>query len=189
MVPVATGAGYLITGPVAPPADPASVAAPLMITYVRYLLGGPLQEEPGWRGVALPLLQDRRAPLPAASIIGVVHGCWHAPLLLTREWGTARSDPGQLVAYLVLVIALSVVLSWLANGSGGSLPVVIIAHNGLNWALAAVAVLTGRPVTDSWPAALGMAALAVIAVIITRGRLGDAVAETDHGGPDFARLR
>ncbi|MFC7624356.1 CPBP family intramembrane glutamic endopeptidase [Microlunatus sp. GCM10028923] len=188
-IPVAAGAGYLVTGSVAPDLDAASQAAPLMITYVSYLLGGPIQEEPGWRGVAQPLLQQRRSPLPVALIIGVIHCCWHAPLFLTREWDTARSGPSQLAAYLVLVIGLSVVLSWLGNGSGGSLLIVIIGHNGLNWALAAVAALTGRPVTDTWPAALGIAALAVVAVIITRGRLGLPVAETDRGGPAAAGIR
>ncbi|MEV0581285.1 CPBP family glutamic-type intramembrane protease [Nonomuraea sp. NPDC050310] len=122
-----------------------------------------MQEEPGWRGVALPHLQRRLHPLPAALLLGVVHCFWHALLFLIREWDTARSDPGQLLAYLVLTVSLSVVLSWLTNGSGGSLLLAILGHNSVNWALFAVATLTGHPVATTWPAALGLTLLAVVA--------------------------
>lgn len=50
-------------------AGPALVIAPLVMG-VAYLIGGPLQEEVGWRGFALPRLQERTSPLPAAVILG-----------------------------------------------------------------------------------------------------------------------
>lgn len=36
------------------------------------LLGGPLFEEPGWRGFALPRLQVHLEPLPAALTLGII---------------------------------------------------------------------------------------------------------------------
>ena len=54
-------------------AGPALVIAPLVMG-VAYLIGGPLQEEVGWRGFALPRLQERTSPLPAAVILGIVWG-------------------------------------------------------------------------------------------------------------------
>ncbi|GGS66957.1 CPBP family intramembrane glutamic endopeptidase [Nonomuraea spiralis] len=157
VIPFAVAVGYTV-----------QIGAAAAVTYVVYLIGGPVQEEPGWRGVALPLLQRRLHPLAAASVLGVIHCFWHVPLFLTREWDTARSDAGQLVAYLVLTVALSIVLAWLVNGSQGSMAVAILGHNGVNWAL----FLAGTTVTSTWPAALGLAALAVVAVTVTRGRLG-----------------
>ncbi|MBO3084685.1 CPBP family intramembrane glutamic endopeptidase [Cellulomonas fengjieae] len=173
-VPLAVGIWYLLAPgtSVVLEGGAVGVLAVLTTTYLTYLLGGPIQEEPGWRGFALPRLQDRLHPLTAALVLGVIHCFWHAPLFLTDEWDTARQDPSQFPAYLVLVVSLSFVLSWLANGSRGSLLLVILAHNGVNWALFAAGTLTGEPVENNWPAALGLAGLAIIAIAATRGRLG-----------------
>lgn len=143
-----------------------------LVTYLVYLAGGPLQEEPGWRGFALPRMQESMHPFLAAVGLGTVHTFWHAPLFLTDEWDTARSDAGQLVAYLLLVVALSIVLSWVFNTSGGSSIPAILAHNSLNWGLLLAGNLLGSPIVNTWPAALAMTVLAAVILGFTRGRLG-----------------
>lgn len=173
-IPLAAGIGYLLRPGTTFVAEEggAAMLGLLTSTYLIYLLGGPIQEEPGWRGFALPRLQQRLHPVTAALLLGVIHCFWHAPLFLTDEWDTARQEPSQYLAYLMLVISLSVVLSWLFNGSRGSVTVVILGHNGVNWALFTVGALTGYSPVSNWPAALGLAGLAIIAIIATRGRLG-----------------
>lgn len=143
-----------------------------LVTYLVYLVGGPLQEEPGWRGFALPRMQESMHPLLAAVGLGTVHTFWHAPLFFTDEWDTARSDAGQLVAYLLLIVALSIVLSWVFNISGGSSIPAILAHNSLNWGLLLAGNLLGPPIENTWPAALAMTVLAAVILGFTRGRLG-----------------
>lgn len=178
-IPLATGIGYLMAPGVRLPGgtdDPAALGL-VASTYVIYLLGGPIQEEPAWRGFALPRLQRRLHPVTAALVLGLLHCFWHAPLFLTDDWDTARADPGQYVAYLLLVLSMSVVMSWLANGSGGSVLLPIIGHNGINWALFTVGALKGAEVASNWPAALGLAGLALLTVLATRGRLGHRVTE------------
>ena len=54
----------------------------------------------------------------------------------------------------------------------GSVLLAILAHNAINWALSVWEKATGQKVTSLWPAVLGLAVLAVIAVAVTRGRLG-----------------
>ncbi|MCT1691230.1 CPBP family intramembrane metalloprotease [Brevibacterium sp. p3-SID960] len=171
-IPLAAGIGYALVSGVDPEAG-SSVGflfVFLLSSYLMFLLGGPLQEEPGRRGVALPLLQHRHHPLTAAIILGLIHCFWHAPLFATAEWDTARAGFGDDIAYLMFSLALSVVISWVFNGSRGSLLLAILAHNGLNWAILSAGGLTAAAAT-TWPAALGTSVLALIAIALTRGRL------------------
>jgi len=48
------------------------------VAFVAVLGGG--QEEPGWRGFALPRLQGRHSPLVATLLLAVIWGVWHLPL-------------------------------------------------------------------------------------------------------------
>jgi uncharacterized protein len=51
--------------------------------YLSILIfGGPLGEEPGWRGFALPGLQQRLGPLAGALVLGALRGTWHLPIYL-----------------------------------------------------------------------------------------------------------
>nr|WP_272902358.1 CPBP family intramembrane glutamic endopeptidase [Brevibacterium daeguense] len=174
LIPAVTGIGYLVLpGTTLVLEDGAfAVLGLLATTYLIYLLGGPVQEEPGWRGFALPRLQARLRPVMAAVVLGLIHCFWHAPLFLTAEWDTARHEPSQFLAYLVLIVSMSIVMSWLFNGSGGSVLLAILGHNSVNWALFATAALTGRTVESNWPAALGLAVLAIVTIAATKGRLG-----------------
>ncbi|QZY52385.1 CPBP family intramembrane glutamic endopeptidase [Leucobacter tenebrionis] len=174
LLPFATAVGYLFAPGIAWGAGHGGIAVLGLLAgaYVTYLLGGPVQEEPGWRGFALPRLQQRLHPVTAALALGVIHCCWHAPLFLTDEWDTARQDPSQYLAYLILVVSMSFIMSWLANGSQHSTLLVILGHNGINWAMFGVETLAGTEVANNWPAAIGLAGLAILAVLVSRGRLG-----------------
>lgn len=172
-IPVSIILGYFLMQAVATvPEISIATIGTLFITYLIYLVGGPLQEEPGWRGFALPRLQRQIHPIGAALMLGIIHCFWHAPLFFTEEWDTARQDPSQLVAYLVLVVSLSFVMSWVANRAHSSVLLPIFAHNSVNWALFTVATLSGSAVLTNWPAAIGITILALVALLFTRGRLG-----------------
>jgi membrane protease YdiL (CAAX protease family) len=89
---------------------------------------GPV-EEFGWRGVALPLLQRRFAPLWAGLILGVFWGLWHAPAFLLS--GTPQSA-WTFGPYVVGVLALSVVLTPMFNAARGSILIAALFHFQLN---------------------------------------------------------
>ena len=80
--------------------DPTKLPA-LLISYVpffviTFLLGGPLGEEPGWRGFALLRLQPLHGPLIGSLILGVLWASWHLPLFWSGVWsggaGAHRCD-------------------------------------------------------------------------------------------------
>jgi membrane protease YdiL (CAAX protease family) len=93
---------------------------------------GPI-EELGWRGVALPLLQRRFAPLWSALILGGFWAVWHAPSFLLS--GTPQ-NAWSFGPYLLGVLALSVIITPLFNAAQGSILMAALFHfqvNGPAW--------------------------------------------------------
>jgi membrane protease YdiL (CAAX protease family) len=88
-----------------------------------------LFEEVGWRGYALPRLQQRMTNLRAALVLGGIWAIWHLPELVSDP---TRQRP--VVPFLILVVAQSVFLSRLYNGTAAGLPVVIISHAAMDTA-------------------------------------------------------
>jgi len=92
------------------------------------LVLGPI-EEFGWRGVALPLLQRRLAPLWASLVLGLIWGLWHMPAFLMS--GTPQSA-WDFTPFVIGAIAISVILTPLFNASGGSILLAMLFHFQLN---------------------------------------------------------
>lgn len=99
---------------------------PVAVVVVALVGGG--QEELGWRAFALPALQQRFSATTAALGVGVVWAVWHLPLFVLP--GSPQSDL-PLGPYVVAVLAVSVVLAWLYNGSTSVL-VPMLFHGGIN---------------------------------------------------------
>jgi len=95
---------------------------------VQALFLGPV-EELGWRGLALPLLQRRMAPLWAGLVLGLIWAVWHTPAFLIG--GTPQSA-WDFAPYFLGVIAISVVMTALANATRGSLLTDVICHFQFN---------------------------------------------------------
>ena len=163
---------------------PAVVIGPL-IQAVAFLIGGPIQEEVGWRGFALPILQERLRPLQAAVVLGLIWGGWHLPQFFVSAWETPHNNASDVLGFFAFTVTSSIFISWITNLAQGSVLLAILAHNSINWALASWSGITGQQATTIWPATAGMAVLAVVALIATRGRLGfGAPAESASAEPD-----
>ena len=99
----------------------AALPTMLLMFAIRLVnpLDGPMQEELGWRGFALPRLQERHPALVASAILGVLVVIWHVPLVVL----------GMLPAYALFgTFAFTIVFGWLFNNVKGSVLMTLIAH-------------------------------------------------------------
>lgn len=133
---LAVPAGMLLTGlafsggAVHPPSVMAiALYLPLLLVQMATTA---LAEEPGWRDFALPRLQDRFGPLRAAFILGPLWALWHLPLFLTDWGGWPDASWTRPVAFFIFCIAFNIVMSWVFNRTGQSLPLSMLMHAGVN---------------------------------------------------------
>lgn len=141
--------------------------------------GGPLGEEPGWRGFALSRLQEQHGALKGTLILAVIWTGWHLPDFLTSAQG---GGPGTGIGvflvnfpiFLLLVSALAIILTWVYNHTGGSILLAILAHGSVNTPQVALIPLFPAVNTTmlNTGALIGFGAAAVVIAILTRGNLG-----------------
>ena len=159
---------------------------PFLILYVAaFIAGGSLGEEPGWRGFALPRLQQRSGPLVGTLILGVLWSLWHLPQFLL----VPGNFPGfngvgtgffailvPFVMFVIMVTAMAYVFTWVFNNTRGSLLLAILLHASINpptimlpYLFPSLALtgtlLLGLSQTLVW------VVLAVLIIALTRGRL------------------
>ncbi|NEM06192.1 CPBP family intramembrane glutamic endopeptidase [Geodermatophilus normandii] len=96
-------------------ADVALVLALRMVDPADSALG----EEPGFRGYALPHLQDRLSPLAAAGVLGLLAAGWHLPLVALGNLGWIG---------IPSTVVITVLYVWVFNRTGGSLLLALLFH-------------------------------------------------------------
>jgi membrane protease YdiL (CAAX protease family) len=127
-------------------------ATPLILTNT-----GPLGEELGWRGFALPRLLQFEIPLTAAIVLGLVWTLWHVPaFFISGVMGQSFAGFGW---WALDTVALSIVVTWLYLHANGNVAVAgIIPHF----------VINGMGVTGTWlsrPPEAGVLALFAVCVV------------------------
>jgi membrane protease YdiL (CAAX protease family) len=107
-----------------------AVAALAAALFVKQFLFAGMLEEPGWRGWLLPSFQRKHSPLTASLLVWLPWALWHAPLDFTGSVG--RSLAYYVEVRVVFFIAISILLTWFYNRSGGSVLVTSLFHAGFN---------------------------------------------------------
>lgn len=125
------------------------------------LIGGPLAEEFGWRGYAMPALTAKLNWRIASLVIGILWGLWHLPLFFMI--GTAQSQMPILV-FMLNIVAGSVLFGWLFERTQQSVLPAIVMHTSLNaWAGILMIVPTAA---SGLPYAIVTGLLVLIAMVL-----------------------
>ena len=160
-----------------------------LVMVVLMPWNGPVGEEFGWRGYALPRLQTKYGPVIASLVIGAIWGVWHFPSFLAPLGVVSAiyAEVGKIfiLLYTLGTIANSIFMTWLYNKSKASALVAgIIWHAAINfWApvlLSDSSLVAAREGThlptiapDLYLTVLAVqVAAALILILGTKGRLG-----------------
>lgn len=101
-------------------------------------------EETGWRGFAWPLLRRHRTIGRAAVVLAVPWAAWHLPLFWIDS-ALGDMSIALILGFFAGMVAGAVVLGWLYERSGCSVPVVAVWHTMLNMASATTGTATVAP--------------------------------------------
>lgn len=137
------------------------------------LITGPLGEELGWRGFALPKLQEKMGPVWGSLCLGVLWAAWHFPLFFLPEWSGGLSVSLLALAFFTWVIPFTVIMTWVYNNTRGNLLIMTLLHAAENAAVTLIALqlIMIRP-TDLLFQFKAYGLLALFLIVITRGKLG-----------------
>ena len=148
---------------------------PALIVTFLIAAGG---EEPGWRGFALPRLQERYGPLIGTLLLGLLWGGWHFPLVLTVGYGggpnsSLFTEIGNSLLQILGVTFTAIVITWVFNNTKGSLLLAMLVHGALDATPLPPSVqqTLSQQYNQLLPPIIGMGLLAILIVIFTRGRL------------------
>ncbi len=148
----------------------------LIAFFVILFTAGPLQEEFGWRGYALPRLQAHYNALVSSLILGFFWWLWHLPAVFIP--GRFMTDQVLIFIVLLGVIGLtSVLFTWVYNNTHGSVLAAILMHTAMNWS---IWIAMPDMKMDIPTAGLMIAFLAVAVLIVVR-RYGAATLSRQAG--------
>jgi len=128
-------------------------------------IDGPLGEELGWRGYALPALATRMTWRTASALIGLIWGLWHLPLFFMA--GTPQSHI-PIALFLTSILAQSVILAWLFMSTNKSIVPALVMHTSINaWTTIIPVLPTGN---TTRPMALMVGAQVLMASVLLARR-------------------
>jgi uncharacterized protein len=115
-------------------------------------------EELGWRGYVLPRLQARYGGLGASLILGILWAAWHLP----NQFIPGLEFYGYgFPAFVLYVVPMTVLFTWLANQTRGSVLLAWLFHGAIN---TLIVVNSAVDIVQRWW--LSAAVYAVVAVLL-----------------------
>src|SRR3989440_12529470 len=138
-----------------------------------------LMEEGAWMAFVTARLQRRWGPPRGSPAVAPPFGFVHFPLFFLAHGLTDGAPPPGVHLledpfYLLILfsVPMRIVITWVFNSSGGSVPVVALFHASVDTTASAAVLTAFYPGIDGRLLYVGLALVALALVIVTRGHLG-----------------
>lgn len=138
------------------------------------VLGGPLFEEIGWRGFALPRLEGLHGPLLASLILGILWALWHLPEFLVPRWSSESGGFSitSIILFTLVTLTFTFVITWVFNNTRASILIAILVHASIDtFSETLGAIFPPKAVASAFPMIIGFGVVTVVLIVVTRGRL------------------
>ena len=166
LILAALGIHAALGGALPPSSLQGNTLTALLVFVQITLLGGPLGEEFGWRGYALPALSKPIGWRWAAIVVGCVWAFWHLPLFYMA--GMAQANlPMEL--FMASNISLSVVFARLSVNTRFSVLPAILLHGAINWSAIVLPVMPVNGKTRPYTITVTLLILAAVIAIVKPG--------------------
>lgn len=93
---------------------------PLIIST---FINGGMSEEFGWRGYALPRLQVKFNALTASTLLGIIEGLWHYPLIIIGTWWQ-----DSIIELILWFVITDILRTWIFNNTNGNILAAMLFH-------------------------------------------------------------
>jgi membrane protease YdiL (CAAX protease family) len=140
----------------------------LLASIIRSIVNG---EELGWRGYALPRLQERYNALTASLILGVLWFAFHVPIMFIPGSVAGSQTLDTALPFLIGVLAMSVFITWIFNSTSGSMLPIMLLHGAYNTWPELFMVIGGNPALGWLSPAISVLLAAIIVLVFGPARL------------------
>ena len=141
------------------------------------VIGGPLGEEFGWRGYALPVLTQRIGWRWASLTVGGVWALWHLPLFFIPGMAQANMP---MALFMASTVALSVIFARLSVNTRFSVLPAIVLHWSVNAGSWAIPVTPQGGVMQPYYLVMGVLFAVATAVFLKPGPKTAALLEVEN---------
>ena len=117
----------------------------LMTFFIYNLIFFGFGEEVGWRGFALPRLQNKLNALSASVVLTLFWALWHLPLFFYRS-GYTNMDIAGICGWVFSLLIGSILLTWLYNSSKANILICAVFHSTID--IAFTADLAGKNIVN-----------------------------------------
>ena len=95
----------------------------MVVVALVFAFPNTLGEEIGWRGFALPRLQEAHDALVSSIVLGLFWAIWHVPM-----WIASGIVGFYLLRSVVTITTYAILFTWVYNNTGGSLLLAWLFH-------------------------------------------------------------